>query len=192
MPLLRAMSGFLPAVVLLAALCIDIAAVYRERWRGNAPWKAWAFAACALLGGIVLGVALGHFLPPPAPPPPELMLSQPLLTPPHIVPEWYVLPEYGMLRAIPHKLASVLATLCAVLVPLSWPWLRTDALRTGRTGWLWALLCVLLACAWTGLGYSGSRAATPETIYAARGLAAYYFAFFFLLIPLLHRFSPKA
>jgi quinol-cytochrome oxidoreductase complex cytochrome b subunit len=177
-------SGRWAGLLMFAALCVDFAVLYHERWRGNAVWRAAIFAGCACAGGLVLGLALGAVVPPP---PPKIELN--LVTPPHILPAWYQLPEYAMLRAIPTKLAGVAVMFCAVLLPLLGPWMRADALRTGRWGWLWALLCVLLGAAWIGLGYLGSRPVDSWPAYGGQVLVAYYFAFFLVLPPLLHRIS---
>jgi len=47
--------------------------------------------------------------------------ANPLVTPPHIVPEWYFLPFYAILRSIPDKLGGVVAMISAILVLLSLP-----------------------------------------------------------------------
>ncbi len=186
LPWVGLVTGLWPGPFLFAALCVDIAVLYLDRWRGRPAWHGAIFAACACFGGLVLGLALGALVPPP---PPKLELD--FVTPPHIVPAWYRLPEYAMLRAFPSKLGGVVAMFCAVLLPLLWPWMRADALRTGPLSWLWALLCVLLGAAWIGLGYLGTVPAESEAAYAAGLLVAYYFAFFLVLPPLLHRISRK-
>jgi len=56
--------------------------------------------------------------------------GNPLVTPPHIVPEWYFLPAYAILRAIPNKLLGVLALFAAILVLLVLPFVNTSDIRS--------------------------------------------------------------
>jgi len=58
--------------------------------------------------------------------------ANPLVTPPHIVPEWYFLPFYAILRAIPDKLSGVLALLFSILILLILPFLTFSFIRTFR------------------------------------------------------------
>jgi ubiquinol-cytochrome c reductase cytochrome b subunit len=55
----------------------------------------------------------------------------PLVTPAHIVPEWYFLPFYAILRTIPDKLGGVIAMVVAILILLSLPFLDTSKIRSG-------------------------------------------------------------
>jgi quinol-cytochrome oxidoreductase complex cytochrome b subunit len=48
--------------------------------------------------------------------PDNYIIANPLVTPAHIVPEWYFLPYYAILRSIPHKLGGVIAMLCSILI----------------------------------------------------------------------------
>jgi ubiquinol-cytochrome c reductase cytochrome b subunit len=109
--------------------------------------------------------------------------ADPLKTPSHIVPEWYFLPFYAILRAIPSKLGGVLAFAGAVLVLFFVPWLDTSKVRSARFRplfrpffWLFVLTCI-------GLAYIGSQ--LPEGIYIVVGriLTAYYFLFFLVILP---------
>ena len=54
------------------------------------------------------------------------------MTPPHIVPEWYFLPFYAILRAIPSKLFGVIAMFSAIIVLLFVPWLDTSRVRSAQ------------------------------------------------------------
>ncbi len=58
--------------------------------------------------------------------------ANPLVTPAHIVPEWYFLPYYAILRAIPDKLLGVLAMFGSILILFILPWLDTSRVRSGR------------------------------------------------------------
>jgi ubiquinol-cytochrome c reductase cytochrome b/c1 subunit len=109
------------------------------------------------------------------------------VTPAHIVPEWYYLPFYAILRSIPNKLAGVVAMFSSILVLAFLPWLDTAKTRSSKYRplakqffWIFVVVCVLL-------GYLGAQ--PPEGIYviAARILTVMYFAYFLILMPLLSR-----
>jgi ubiquinol-cytochrome c reductase cytochrome b/c1 subunit len=113
--------------------------------------------------------------------------ANPGVTPPHIVPEWYYLPFYAILRSIPNKLAGVIAMFSAILVLLFLPWLDTAKTRSSKYRplakqffWIFVVVCVLL-------GYLGAQ--PPEGVYviAGRILTVCYFAYFLILLPLLSR-----
>jgi ubiquinol-cytochrome c reductase cytochrome b/c1 subunit len=113
--------------------------------------------------------------------------ANPGVTPAHIVPEWYYLPFYAILRSIPNKLAGVIAMFSAILVLVFLPWLDTARTRSSRYRplakqffWIFVVVCVLL-------GYLGSQ--PPEGIYviAGRILTVCYFSYFLILLPLLSR-----
>jgi quinol-cytochrome oxidoreductase complex cytochrome b subunit len=103
------------------------------------------------------------------------------VTPAHIVPEWYFLPFYAILRAIPDKLGGVLAMFAAIVVLALVPWLDTSKVRSmsyrpiGR--WmLWAFVAAFI-----GLGYLGSRPAEGGYVIAAQVLTVVYFGYFVAL-----------
>src|SRR5882724_6253814 len=113
--------------------------------------------------------------------------ANPGVTPPHIVPEWYYLPFYAILRSIPNKLAGVTAMFSAILILAFLPWLDTARTRSSKYRplakqffWIFVVVCVLL-------GYLGAK--PPEGIYviAGRVLTFCYFAYFLILLPLLSR-----
>ena len=111
--------------------------------------------------------------------------ANPLVTPAHIVPEWYFLPFYAILRAVPDKLGGVILMFGAIAVMFVLPWLDTSKVRSGtyrplfkQFFWIFAAVCV-------GLGYLGAM--PPEGLYVvfARIFTAYYFAHFLIILPLL-------
>ena len=111
--------------------------------------------------------------------------ANPAQTPAHIVPEWYYLPFYAMLRSIPNKLAGVLVMFSSILILVFLPWLDAAKTRSCKYRplakqffWLFVIVCILL-------GYLGSQ--PPEGIYviAGRILTACYFAYFLIVLPLL-------
>ncbi len=115
--------------------------------------------------------------------------ANPLQTPAHIVPEWYFLPFYAILRAIPSKLGGVMAMFGAIIVLFFLPWLDTSKVRSARYRptykvffWVLVVVCCLL-------GYVGGK--PPEGIYVLLGriLTTYYFAHFLIILPLLGFFE---
>jgi ubiquinol-cytochrome c reductase cytochrome b/c1 subunit len=113
--------------------------------------------------------------------------ANPGVTPMHIVPEWYYLPFYAILRSIPDKLAGVVAMFSAIVVLAFLPWLDSAKTRSSKYRplakqffWIFVVVCVLL-------GYLGAQ--PPEGIYviAGRILTFCYFAYFLILLPLLSR-----
>ena len=115
--------------------------------------------------------------------------ADPLVTPPHIVPEWYFLPFYAILRSIPDKLLGVLAMFAAIGVLFLLPWLDRSKIRSCKFRpiykqffWIFAIDCVIL-------GFVGAN--TPSD-YALPGITwlivgqigtAYYFAHFLVVLP---------
>jgi ubiquinol-cytochrome c reductase cytochrome b subunit len=62
--------------------------------------------------------------------PDNYIVANPMVTPEHIVPEWYFLPSYAILRSIPNKLLGVLALLASILILLILPFVNTSAIRS--------------------------------------------------------------
>jgi quinol-cytochrome oxidoreductase complex cytochrome b subunit len=115
--------------------------------------------------------------------------ANPSVTPMHIVPEWYYLPFYAILRAIPNKLLGVAALGGSILILAFMPWLDTSKVRSARYRPLYRQFFWIYIATVVGLGYLGSQ--PPEGIYviAARILTVYYFAFFLIILPLLGIFE---
>jgi ubiquinol-cytochrome c reductase cytochrome b/c1 subunit len=113
--------------------------------------------------------------------------ANPGVTPSHIVPEWYYLPFYAILRAIPNKLGGVVAMFGAIVILAFLPWLDTARTRSARYRplfkqffWIFAVVCVVL-------GWLGSKPAEGAYVIIARILTIYYFAHFIIILPLLSR-----
>jgi ubiquinol-cytochrome c reductase cytochrome b/c1 subunit len=115
--------------------------------------------------------------------------ANPAVTPQHIVPEWYYLPFYAILRSIPNKLLGVIALFSSVAILAFLPWLDTSRVKSARyrplyklSFWLFVLTCLLL-------GWLGSK--PPEGIYVitSRLLTAWYFIHFIVVLPLLGVFE---
>jgi len=115
--------------------------------------------------------------------------ANPQVTPTHIVPEWYYLPFYAILRAIPSKLGGVMMLLASIVILAFVPWLDTSRVRSAtyrplykQFFWIFVLVCV-------GLGWLGSRPAEGAYVIAARILTAWYFIHFLIILPLLGLFE---
>ena len=119
--------------------------------------------------------------------------ANPLSTPAHIVPEWYYLPFYAILRAVPSKLGGVVAMFSAILVLCFLPWLDTSKVRSAKYRPVYKVFFWLFVASAIGLGYLGAMPAEGGYVLASRLLAVYYFAFFLVVMPLLGLFeTPRA
>ena len=118
--------------------------------------------------------------------------ADPLVTPPHIVPEWYFLPFYAILRAIPSKLGGVIAMFAAIVVLFFIPWLDRSRVRSTKYRPIYKPFFWLLVITCLGLGYLGAKA--PEGIYLtmSRVFTFYYFFHFLFVMPFVGLFeTPK-
>jgi len=128
--------------------------------------------------------------------------ANPLVTPAHIVPEWYFLPFYAILRAIPDKLMGVIAMFASIGALFVLPWLDTSKVRSMRyrptARWFFLIFLVAtMLLGWCG-GQLPDDVVIPvghneETglpvgltvVWISRFLTAYYFAYFLLVLPIL-------
>ena len=128
--------------------------------------------------------------------------ANPLVTPQHIVPEWYFLPFYAILRAVPDKLMGVMLMFGAIVMLFILPWLDTSKVRSMRyrpTARLYFFIFVL-AC--IVLGFCGAHPPDEHVIPGISGFqlldsdinsfvwlsrigALYYFGYFLVIIPVL-------
>jgi len=111
--------------------------------------------------------------------------ANPLVTPAHIVPEWYFLPFYAILRAIPDKLGGVLAMFGAIAVLVILPWLDTSKVRSCKFRPIYRQFFWVLALDALVLGYAGAMPAEGVWLLVARIGTAYYFFHFLILLPVL-------
>ena len=110
--------------------------------------------------------------------------ANPLVTPTHIVPEWYLLPFYAILRAIPDKLLGVVAMFGSILIFFAAPWLDTSKVRSATFRpiykglfWLFLLDCLIL-------GWVGANPAEGNFSLIGRLATAWYFAHLVIFMPL--------
>lgn len=119
--------------------------------------------------------------------------ADPLVTPAHIVPEWYFLPFYAILRSIPNKLLGVIAMFGATFILFFLPWLDTSKVRsaTFRPIYKWVYWAFVIDC--FALGFVGYH--SPDYIFDNLGglsnqtlgqiSTVFYFSFFLFALPLL-------
>lgn len=123
--------------------------------------------------------------------------ANPLATPPHIVPEWYFLPYYAILRAVPDivipftgivlinaKLAGVIAMFGSILLLVFLPWLDTSPVKSARYRpiYKWCFLAFFIATMM--LGYMGAKPAEGVYLIISRVCSAYYFLHLLVILPL--------
>ena len=120
--------------------------------------------------------AMGH--------PDNYIPANPLVTPAHIVPEWYFLPFYAILRSIPDKLGGVAAMGGALLVLFLIPFTNTSEIRSTTFRPLFKIFYWLLVADFLILGWIGQKPVKTTFVIAGQLATLYYFFFFLFLIPI--------
>jgi quinol-cytochrome oxidoreductase complex cytochrome b subunit len=152
---------------------------------------------------LIVYAAFAFFAPDFFGEPDNYIPANPFSTPPHIVPEWYFLPFYAVLRAVPDnfigswltswmgfilvpaKLAGVICLFGSLLVLLFLPWLDRSPVRSAKFRpwyrvffWVLVLDCLVL-------GWVGANPPEGNFIVYGRLATAWYFFHFLILVPLL-------
>ena len=118
--------------------------------------------------------------------------ANPMVTPAHIVPEWYLLPFYAILRSVPDKLFGVVAMFAAIFVLIILPWLDTSKIRSAVFRPLYKQFYWILVIDVLILGYMGAMPAEGIYLLVARVATAYYFIHFLIILPILgHKEKTK-
>ncbi len=117
---------------------------------------------------------------------PNFIEANPLKTPSHIAPLWYLTPFYSVLRAIPpmfgSQLPGVLAMFSALLILIALPWLDRSKVKSIRyRSWPYKVALGIFAFTFVILGWLGMQAVTPLYSLMAQIFTALYFAFFILM-----------
>lgn len=117
--------------------------------------------------------------------PENFVPANPLQTPPEIVPEWYLLPFYAILRSVPDKLMGVLMMFGSILILFVLPWLDSSPVRSAKFRPIYKWLFWVFVAVCIGLGMAGAH--KPEGIWVVIGrvCTAYYFAHFLIILPIL-------
>ena len=122
--------------------------------------------------------------------------ANPMVTPPHIVPEWYFLPFYAILRSftqdlwiIPAKLQGVIGMFAAIILLFFLPWLDTCKVRSATFRPIFKQLFWLLLVDSAVLGYVGSQPVSDKLVTIGQLATAYYFAHFLVILPILGKFE---
>ena len=115
-------------------------------------------------------------------------MADPMVTPAHIVPEWYFLPFYAILRSIPDKLGGVCAMFGAILILFVLPWLDSSKVRSARYRPMFKIL-TLMFLQTSYFGYIGGK--LVEEPYTTIGICstAWYFFHMIIALPIVSRFE---
>ncbi|GLS21240.1 hypothetical protein GCM10007874_42570 [Labrys miyagiensis] len=171
------------AVLRSMVFVLDIVLMHRQGSQRVMSWRLLLPAVCAM--GLGATAAMLSNLQ-------EAVLpAESAQALPSIIPEWFFLPVYAMLRCLPGKLAGILLMFAATLPPLIAPWIGAARCRLGPARRLFMGLCALLALCWVFMGWLGAQEVTELSNWAVRILAPYYFAFFLILIPALSRWTRR-
>jgi len=125
--------------------------------------------------------ALGH--------PDNYIPANPMVTPPHIVPEWYFLPFYAILRAVPDKLGGVLMMFGAIAMLFALPFLDRSKITSGAYRPLFKKFFTVFIINFLILGWLGQAPAEGIYIMASRITTFIYYAYFLIVLPFLPRFE---
>jgi ubiquinol-cytochrome c reductase cytochrome b subunit len=111
--------------------------------------------------------------------------ANPLVTPPHIVPEWYFLPFYAILRSVPDKLGGVVAMISAILVLLLLPIINTSEIRSSKFRPIFRCVYWFLVSDFIILGWIGQKPVESPFIEVGTYATIFYFLFMLVLVPLI-------
>jgi quinol-cytochrome oxidoreductase complex cytochrome b subunit len=117
--------------------------------------------------------------------------ADPLQTPAHVVPEWYFLPYYAILRAIPHKAGGIVAMLGSILVLLLIPFINTSDIRNTTYRPIFKFFFWLFLADFVILTWVGQKPVRDYFILTSQIATVYYFAFFLIIIPIVGTIESK-
>ncbi len=117
--------------------------------------------------------------------------ADPMVTPAHIVPNWYLAPFYAILRAVPDKLGGIVLMFAAIAVLFVIPWLDNSKIKSCSFRPLYKWLMILFFVNFFILGYVGMKPATGIYLLLARLGVIYYFGFLLVITPFMHRFEKN-
>ncbi|MEC7971408.1 MAG: cytochrome b/b6 [Pseudomonadota bacterium] len=142
---------------------------------------------------LTIMAAIVFFLPNSMGHPDNYIPANPMVTPAHIVPEWYFLPFYAILRAVPDKLLGVLAMFAAIAVLFVLPWLDRSPVRSATFRPIYKIMFWVFLLDCVALTYLGAKPAEGIYVVLSRLCTVYYFAHFIILLPALSVFeTPRS
>lgn len=115
--------------------------------------------------------------------------ANPLVTPPHIVPEWYFLPLYGILRSILDKTYGIIVTFMSIACLFIIPFIEKASIRTKIYRPIHRILFWIFAVNFIYLGFLGSQEATDTYITQGLFCAHIHLIYFFFFLPFLSFFE---
>ena len=108
-----------------------------------------------------------------------------MVTPTHIVPEWYFLPFYAILRSIPDKLGGVAAMVGAILILLLLPVINTSEIRSSKFRPIFGIFYWFIVSDFLILGWIGQKPVETPFIEVGMLGTAFYFLAFLVFLPLI-------
>jgi ubiquinol-cytochrome c reductase cytochrome b subunit len=111
--------------------------------------------------------------------------ADPLQTPAHVVPEWYFLPFYAILRSIPHKAGGIIAMVAAILILLAIPFINTSYIRNTTYRPVFKFFFWLFVADYIILTWIGQMPVRNAYIFVGQVATFYYFVFFLFIIPII-------
>jgi ubiquinol-cytochrome c reductase cytochrome b/c1 subunit len=145
-----------------------------------------------MVGFVAFFLVFGYFLffyPNSLGHPDNYIPANPMVTPAHIVPEWYFLPFYAILRAVPDKLGGVLMMFGAIALLFALPFLDRSKVKSGAYRPLFKKVFWLFILNFVFLGWLGKSPAEGWYIWASRFTTLYYYAYFLVILPNLPKFE---
>ncbi len=145
-----------------------------------------------MVGFVAFFLVFGYFLffyPNSLGHPDNYIPANPMVTPAHIVPEWYFLPFYAILRAVPDKLGGVLMMFGAIALLFALPFLDRSPIKSGAYRPLFKKVFYLFILNFIFLGWLGKSPAEGWYIWASRLSTLYYYAYFLVILPNLPKFE---
>jgi len=112
------------------------------------------------------------------------ILANSLVTPPHIVPEWYFLPFYAILRSIPDKLGGVVAMISAIFTLLFLPYINTSLVRSSKFRPIFSVLYWFLVADFILLGWIGQKPVEDPYINIGLFCTILYFLILLVFLPI--------
>lgn len=115
--------------------------------------------------------------------------ADPMVTPMHIVPEWYFLPFYAILRSIPNKLMGVIAMFGSIITWFLLPVLDKAKTKSGAYRPIFKIFFWIFAANFFFLGWLGGQGVEEPYVTLSRISTLYYFSYFFIILPLLSKYE---